>query len=84
VGGFLGGLLAVYLVGRGIAEFWTIDYADPASYQNSWGGPSLVGVLAVHSGPGLVVIVLTFWWLRRRRNRSVAKGDADIRQARSD
>lgn len=33
----IGGVLAVYLVGRGIAEFFTVNYSDPASYRLDWG-----------------------------------------------
>lgn len=62
----VGGLVALYLVGRGIAEFWTVNYADPASYQDSWGGPSLAGVFAVHSGPALVILVVAVLWVVRR------------------
>jgi hypothetical protein len=61
------GLVALYMVGRGIAEFWTVNYSDPASYEHSWGGPSLAGVFAVHSGPGFVIVIATAWWLVRRR-----------------
>lgn len=61
------GLLAAYLVARGITEFFVIHYNDPASYAGDWGGPSLAGVLAVHSGPGLVIIGAAAWWLLRRR-----------------
>ncbi len=60
------GLVAAFLVGRGIAEFWTVDYASPASYQHSWGGPSLAGVFAVHTGPGLIIVIMTSVWLYRR------------------
>ena len=64
----IGAVLAVYLVGRGVAELLTIHYGDPASYAKDWGGPSLAGVLAVHSGPGLVIIATgAWWWLRGRR-----------------
>lgn len=51
-----GGLLALYLVARGIAEFFVIRYSDPASYRDAWGGPSLAGVFAVHSGPGFAIL----------------------------
>lgn len=60
------GLVAAYLVARGVAEFWIVDYSDPASYRDDWGGPSLIGVFAVHSGPGLAVIVAGALWVRRR------------------
>ncbi len=66
----VGGLLALYLVIRGIVEFFTIHYNDPASYQNSWGGPSLAGVLAVHSGPGFVILIaaaMIAWRKQRAR-----------------
>lgn len=49
-------VLAVYLLGRGIAEFWVIDLSDPSTYRNDWGGPSLIGVLAVHSGPAVLML----------------------------
>jgi hypothetical protein len=69
------GVVAVYAVGRGIAEFWTVNYSDPDSYKLSWGGPSLAGVFAVHSGPGFVVVIAAAWWLiRRARNRRRTAG----------
>lgn len=64
-----GSLAAVYAVARGIAEFWVVDYSSPASYQHSWGGPSLAGVFAVHTGPGLAVVAAAAVWLLRRRAR---------------
>lgn len=67
----VGGPLAIYLVIRGIAELWIIDYDDPASYQHDWGGPSLIGVLAVHTGPALVIIIATIVWLVRWRTRRI-------------
>ena len=63
----IGAVLAVYLVGRGVAELILIDYGDPASYAKDWGGPSLAGVLAVHSGPGLVIMAAGAWWWVRGR-----------------
>lgn len=66
IGLTVGGFVAVYLVGRGIAEFWVVDYASPASYRQSWGGPSLAGVFAVHTGPGLIIVIITAVWLYRR------------------
>jgi hypothetical protein len=58
--------LGLFLVARGIAEFFILTYSDPASYARSWGGPSLAGVIAVHSGPGLLVVIGVGWWLARR------------------
>jgi hypothetical protein len=66
LGGVIGGVLAVYLVGRGIAEFFTVHYSDPASYRNNWGGPSLAGVFAVHTGPAVAIVAGTAVYLRRR------------------
>jgi hypothetical protein len=62
----LGVLVAAFLVVRGVAEFWVIDYADPASYRDDWGGPTLLGVLAVHSGPAIAIVVAGIVRLRRR------------------
>ncbi len=72
VGYGLGGIVALYLVGRAVAEFFTVDYSNPASYRDSWGGPSLVGVFLVHAGPGAAIVVavvgyLFRWWPRSRR-----------------
>jgi hypothetical protein len=64
--GAIGGVLAVYLVGRGIAEFFIVNYSDAASYHNDWGGPSLAGVFAVHSGPAVAVLAGAAVYLRRR------------------
>lgn len=66
IGLAVAGLVAAFLVGRGIAEFWVVDYANPPSYQQSWGGPSLAGVFAVHTGPGLIIVIMTAVWLYRR------------------
>ncbi len=49
--------LAAFLVGRGVAEFFIVHYGDPASYRNAWGGPSLAGVFAVHSGPAVAILL---------------------------
>jgi uncharacterized membrane protein len=68
----VGTIVGVYLVIRGILEFFFIHYNDPASYHNSWGGPSLVGVFLVHSGPGFLVLVgvAVYLWRRARARRS--------------
>ena len=67
----LGVVFAAYLVGRGVVELFQIDYSNPASYQNAWGGPHLWGVLAVHAGPGLAIVVATAVIVaRRHRSRS--------------
>ena len=48
-------ILGAFFIIRAIVELLTLDYSDPSSYTNDWGGPSLAGVLLVHCG------------LRRRR-----------------
>jgi hypothetical protein len=64
------GLIAVFLVGRAVVEVVGVDPSDPASYRDDWGGPTYPGVLAVHAGPGVVVLaVLLWWWVRRVRAR---------------
>jgi hypothetical protein len=63
-------LVATFLVGRAIAEVITVDPSDAPTYREDWGGPTYLGVLAVHAGPGLVVLaVLAWWWLRAARMR---------------
>ena len=74
IGLTLAGLVAAFLVGRGIAEFWVVDYASPASYQHSWGGPSLAGVFAVHTGPGLIIVIMMAGWLYRRARHRRSPG----------
>ena len=63
----LGLLLGVFLIWRAIVEPFTIDFGDPATYRNDWGGPSLPGVLAVHMGPGLLALILMIVVIIRRR-----------------
>lgn len=74
VGYGLGGIVALYLVGRAVAELFTVDYSNPASYRDSWGGPSLVGVFLVHAGPGAAIVAavvgyLLRWWPQTRRTK---------------
>jgi hypothetical protein len=66
----LGWLLGLYLVVRGIAELFVLDWGNPASYQDDWGGPTLAGVLAVHSGPGLLAAAIMTAVILHRRARA--------------
>jgi hypothetical protein len=72
----LAGVLGAYCVGRGVAELVMIHYNDPASYRLDWGGPSLAGVLAVHAGPGLAVLIAAavYTWRRTRSSHRPAPG----------
>ena len=74
-------VVGLYLTGRAVAEFWLIHWGDPASYRNDWGGPSLVGVLAVHCLPGLILPGYLAWRLSRRAaaNRVAADHPAELR-----
>jgi len=66
----LGLVLGGYLIVRAVVEIFVIDYGDPTSYRDDWGGPSLAGVLAVHSGPGVLAAALIVWaFVRARRGR---------------
>ena len=73
--------LGLYLIARAIAEPFVIDMTNPASYRNAWGGPSLIGVLLVHCGPGLVAGVAIVAALRRRRALSYATANDTARRA---
>jgi hypothetical protein len=70
----VGTVLGLYLITRAVAEPFVIDVGDPASYRNDWGGPSLVGVLLVHCGPGVIAAVMlgraaAVRWRRRTQAR---------------
>ena len=66
----VGFVLGLYLLGRAVVEPFVIDLANPASYRHDWGGPSLLGVLVVHCGPGVLATAAMATVLLRRRTRS--------------
>lgn len=66
------GIAVAYLVGMFfvvgfVVELVSLDYGDASMYEDDWGGPTLVGVLAVHCLPGVVALALMIWDVRRRR-----------------
>lgn len=66
----VGLVLAAFLIVRAIVQLVTIDSSDPSSYASDWGGPSLAGVLLVHTGPGvLALIAVVIAWRRSRADR---------------
>jgi hypothetical protein len=69
----LGVVAGIFFIVRAVVELLTIDYSDPSSYADDWGGPSLAGVLLVHCGLGLIAAVWigVFLW-RQRSSRSSA------------
>lgn len=71
----VGCAVGAYLIGRAVAEFFLVNYGDPSSYRLSWGGPSLAGVFAVHSGPGLAVLIAAavVIWRRFKRRSPVGR-----------
>ena len=71
VGIVLAYVVGTYFVVRAVVEVVTIDYGDPSSYEKDWGGPSLLGVLAVHCLPGVIALALMLWGARRLRHTSV-------------
>lgn len=66
IGTVLGLIIALYFIVRAVIELFIIDFSDPATYQNDWGGPSLPGVLAVHCGPGLLAAAIIVMMRRSR------------------
>jgi hypothetical protein len=60
--------LGLFFIVRAVAEPLVIDTSDPATYRNDWGGPSLVGVLLVHCGPGVLAAIAIAVVLLRRRS----------------
>ena len=69
----LGVIVGIFFIVRAVVELLTIDYSDPTSYADDWGGPSIAGVLLVHCGLGLIAAfwIGVFLW-RRRSTRSSA------------
>jgi hypothetical protein len=62
-------LIGAFFVARAFVEVVTVHWGDAASYRNDWGGPTLVGVLAVHGVPGLIAAGLMLRALLRRRSQ---------------
>jgi hypothetical protein len=60
-----------YFIVRALVEPFVIDFGDPSSYENDWGGPSLIGVLLVHMGPGVLAAVLLYLMVKKTGRRSV-------------
>jgi hypothetical protein len=60
--------LGLFFIVRAVAEPFVIDMSDPATYRDDWGGPSLLGVLLVHCGPGLLAAAAIAMVLIRRRS----------------
>jgi hypothetical protein len=77
----IGIVLGLFFLVRAIAELIVIDFSDPATYRDDWGGPSLVGVLLVHCGPGLLVVALTAVVFVRRSGRRGRLGRGSRRSA---
>ena len=63
-------LVGVFLVGRAIVELVTVDPNQPSTYRDDWGGPSYLGVILVHAGPGLLVLAVLVLTIRRRHRRT--------------
>jgi hypothetical protein len=59
-----------FFIVRALMEPFVIDFSDPSTYEEDWGGPSLFGVLLVHMGPGVVAAALLVWMVRRHEKRS--------------
>jgi hypothetical protein len=66
--GLVGLALGLFFIVRAVAEPFVIDMSDPATYRNDWGGPSLLGVLLVHCGPGVLAAIAIAMALIRRRS----------------
>ena len=68
----VGVIVGVFLIVRAVVEPFAIDLTDPSTYRTDWGGPSLVGVLLVHCGPGVLAAVVIAIVVRNRvrANRS--------------
>jgi hypothetical protein len=70
----VGFALGLFLVARAVAEPFVIDMTDPGTYRADWGGPTLLGVLIVHCGPGIIAAAWMVRALKRRRARLQVRG----------
>ena len=59
-----------FFIVRAMMEPFVIDFSDPSSYEDDWGGPSLIGVLLVHMGPGVLAAALLIRWLAKSGDRT--------------
>lgn len=66
-----------FFIVRALMEPFVIDFGDPSSYEDDWGGPSLFGVLLVHMGPGVLAAALLVWTVRKRDRRRSAEAPRD-------
>jgi hypothetical protein len=62
----LGVIVGIFFIVRAVVELLTINYSDPSSHADDWGGPSLAGVLFVHCVLGLIAAIWIGVFLRRR------------------
>jgi len=68
-------VIGAYLVVRAVVELVLIDYGDSSSYRDDWGGPILIGVLAVHCLPGVISLVAMIrGWRTLRRPGAPDRG----------
>jgi hypothetical protein len=67
-------IIGTYLIVRAVVEPFMIDFHDPSTYHLDWGGPHLIGVLAVHMLPGVIALALMIravWQPRQRRRAAL-------------
>jgi hypothetical protein len=76
----LGVIVALYFIARAVAEPFVIDVTDPATYAGDWGGPSLIGVLAVHCGPGVLAAMFLYGSVVRRLRREPVSSGHETRR----
>ena len=69
----LGLVVGVFFIVRAVVELLMIDYSDPSSYGNDWGGRSLAGVLLVHCGLGLISAIWIGVYMWRRWSHSSSR-----------
>ena len=75
----LGVIVALFFIVRAVAEPFVIDVTDPSTYAGDWGGPSLIGVLAVHCGPGVLAAMFLYGALVRWRRRRLERKAVSLR-----
>lgn len=74
-------IIGGYFILRAAVDPFLRDPSDPSTFQDDWGGPTYIGALAVHMGPGIIFAVLfVWWWLRAGRAKAAQRQEAGSEQ----
>lgn len=74
-------VIGAYFIFRAAVDPFLRDPSDPSTFEDDWGGPTYIGALGVHMGPGIIFAVLfIWWWVRARRAKAAGRQEAESGQ----